>query len=222
MTITTKPHFLAIDIETGGPNKPIFAIGCVLFQIENKQMITIEEKLFSYAPTIPKSNIVETNETNIQVENINYGDFDINTWDKFWLKHQDTLKYISSISEYLDEQSVINAFYSWWLITTKNYHNLRIISDNPSFDIGYLDSRISLNRIGKTAKPLANQWRGKNWYYVTPLDQFSIEWIILCGQNGKQCLESIYQLCPVQSDHNPINDAKTIGWKFCQLVNYLT
>lgn len=219
--INAQQHYLAIDIETCGPNHPIFAIGVVFFKIDNRQMMNLEERVFSFAPKQPFAQQVETEDYEI-VERSNYGDFDIDTWDKFWIRHKETLDYISSIANYETEIQLIDEFYSWYLSKTREYHNLRIVSDNPHFDVGYLDTRIALHRKGKTAKPLAYQWRGKHWYYVKPIDQNSIEWVISQGENGKQCLSSIYQLCPLKPDHNPINDAKVIGWKFTQLMGYLS
>ena len=215
----TDPVFLAIDIETCGIDRSIFSIGTVLFKIENKQMVVIEEKTFSFTPIVPTSEMLETEDG--LTEHIKYNDFTSDCWDKFWSKHLETLQYISSNALYSNEKELLDAFYLWWITTTKAHHCLRIVSDNVAFDIGYTDSRILKYRAeGSTKKPLNYQWRGKNWYYVAPIDTFSMEHIILSGANGRQCLDSIYDKCPVVADHNPVNDAKKIGWQYTQLMNY--
>jgi hypothetical protein len=210
--------FLAIDIETCGIDKSIFSVACVLFKIIDKQMVVIDEKQFSFSPILPTTQIIDGDDG--EEERIKYNDFTIDSWDNVWSKNIEIFEYISTNSTYKNEKELIDGFYLWWIQTTKKYHQLRIISDNIAMDIGYIDSRILKYRAeGSTKKPLNYQWRGKNWFYVLPIDTFSMEHIILNGSNGKQCLETIYQNCPIV-ENNLIENAKKIGWQYTQLMTY--
>ncbi len=210
--------YLVIDIESCGIDKGIFSICVVLFQIVDKQMVVIDEKQFCFTPILPTTEIINGDDG--EEERIKYNDFTIHIWDNVWSKNVEMLEYISTSSTYKNEKEILDGFYLWWIQTTKKHHQLRIISDNVAMDIGYTDSRILKYRAeGSTKKPLNYQWREKKWFYVAPIDIFSIEHIILNGPNGKQCLETIYQKCPVV-ENNPIETAKKIGWQYTQLMNY--
>jgi hypothetical protein len=215
----TEQVFLAIDIETCGIDRSIFSIGGVLFKIVEKQMTILDEKSFSYTPILPTVENIDGEYG--QEEHIKYNDFTIDLWDKYWSKNTERLNTICLNAKYTSEKEVLDGFYLWWINTTKKNHKLRIISDNVSFDIGYTNTRILKNRAeGSSKKPLNYQWSGHNWKNVLPIDIFSIEHIILSGVNGDQCLESIYNNCPVKADDNPIDNAKKIGWQYTQLINY--
>lgn len=213
-----QPVYLVIDIETCGIDKSIFSIGVALFQIVDKQMIMIEEKLFSYSPVLPTSEIIDGEDG--PEERIKYNDFTISCWDSLWSKNIEFLEFISIHSAFKDEKELLDEFYLWWIKTTKKHHKLSIISDNVAIDIGYMDARILKNRsLGSSKRPLIYQWREKKWFYVAPIDIFSIEHIILSGENGQQCLETVYQNCPI-NENNPVENAKKIGWQFTQLMTY--
>lgn len=210
--------FLAIDTENCGIDKSIFSIGAVLFKIIDKQMIVIDEKQFSFTPIIPTTEFINGEDGN--EERTKYNDFTIDSWEKLWSKNIEMFEYILICSKYKNEKELLHHFYVWWIQTTKKYHELRLISDNTANDIGYLNSRIIKYKTeGSSIKPLHYHWHGKYWVYVLPIDTFTIEHIILSGSNGKQCLEMIYQNCPI-IETNPIENAKKIGWQYTQLMNY--
>lgn len=231
--IVSDPVFLAIDIETCGINKSIFAIGCVLFKRNlpndgniNLELIEcIDEQIFTFSPKRPNS---QENSDSDQFEILNYNDFSIDTWDNFWSKHEDILNILSSKSNFNNEIEILVSFYDYWTKLTTKYHNIKLISDNVAFDIGYIDNRISfLNDKLDTDKPkfrrpLNYQFRKKKWYYVSPLDTNTLECVIKLGNNGKICLEKMLEECPYTNNHDPISDCKRIAWIFARIMAYLT
>ena len=149
--IVTDPVFMALDIETCGINKSIFAIGCVLFKrtLPTKDSVSvnliecIEEYIFAFAPSKP-CNICDTNSPSENAEIMTYNDFSIDTWDNFWSKHEEILDVLSKKSNYSNELELLYAFYEYWTKLTNKYHNIKLVSDNIAFDIGYIDQRIAI------------------------------------------------------------------------------
>lgn len=231
--IVPEPVFLAIDIETCGINKCIFAIGCVLFKrnLPNDSNINIEliecidEQIFAFSPKKP--NIQEKSDIE-QLEILNYNDFTIDTWDNFWSINNDILDILSSKSKFSNEIEILVSFYDYWTKITMKYHNIKLVSDNVAFDIGYIDNRISLlyDKLDidktKSRRPLNYQFRKKKWYYVSPLDTNTLECVIKLGNNGKLYLEKMLEECPFTNNHDPISDCKRIAWVFSRIMGYLT
>ena len=237
--IITDPVFLALDIETAGLGKSIFAIGCVLFKrkipnIENLENINtdlidcIENTIFAYKPIRPTVQ-VDTENTEENAEIMVYNDFSMDTWEKFWSKYDDILDILDAKSNYSNEIELLAQFYDYWIKTTKKYHNIKLVSDNVAFDIGYIDHRIAIlgekldaytNK--KNRRPLNYQFRKKTWYYVTPLDTNTLECIIKMGENGKKHLETMLIECPYVHNHDPVSDCKCIAWTFSRIMAYLT
>jgi hypothetical protein len=234
--IITDPVFLALDIETSGINKSIFAIGCLLFKrklpnidITSIDLIEcIEDRIYAYTPKKPSKEI----DTTIDVDNyeiMTYNDFSIDTWDNFWSKHEDILDILSAKSNYSNELDLLMSFYEYWTKITNTYHNIKLVSDNVAFDIGYIDQRIAFlnekidgDKPKKNRRPLNYQFRKKKWFYVSPLDTNTLECIIKLGDNGKKHLETMLDECPFENNHDPISDCKRIAWIFSRIMAYLT
>jgi len=237
-SIITDPVFLAVDIETSGLNKSIFAIGCVLFKrklpsIEDtgSELIEcIENRLFVYKPKRPSIDIdIDNTHNDEKSEIVTYHDFSMDTWEKFWSKHEDILDILDAQSNCANEPELLVAFYDYWVKTTNKYHNIKIVNDNIAFDIGYIDQRIAflsdkldMNTTKKTRRPLNYQFRKKGWYYVSPLDTNTMECIIKMSENGKKHLETLLEECPFINNHDPLSDSKRIAWIFARIMAYLT
>jgi hypothetical protein len=234
--IVSDPVFLALDIETCGINKSIFAIGCVLFKrnLPYKDAISvdlitcIEDKRFAFTPKRPSFTTPENTDTD-NSEIIIYNDFNIDTWDNFWSKHEDILDILANFSNCNNELELLSSFYDYWIKTTNKYHNIKLVSDNVAFDIGYIDQRIALlneklddNKSIKNRRPMNYQFRKKKWYYVSPLDTNTLECVIKMADNGKAHLDTMLTECKFENNHDPISDSKRIAWIFARIMAYLT
>ena len=112
---------------------------------------------------------------------------------------------------------------------TVKYDNIKVVSDNVAFDIGYIDHRIAVlnekldgDKPQKNRRPMNYQFRKKKWYYVSPLDTNTLECIIKMGDNGKKHLETMIAECPFENNHDPNSDCKRIAWIFTRIMAYLT
>lgn len=234
--IVSDPVFLALDIETCGINKSIFAIGYVLFKrklsnVDDSSLELIdciEEGIFAFTPMKPSIDIDKENNSD-NAEIMNYNDFSIDTWDNFWSLHQDILEILANKSKFNSEIDILVSFYDFWTKITNKYHNIKLVSDNVAFDIGYIDNRIAIlndkldaDKTKKNRRPLNYQFRKKKWYYVAPLDTNTLECVIKMGGNGKKHLETMLEECPFENNHDPISDCKRIAWIFTRIMAYLT
>jgi hypothetical protein len=234
--VSISEVFFAIDIETAGIDKPIFAIGCCLFKrnildfsqsIKDTDIIEIlETRCYSYKPKRPSASIDTDG-----LETINYNDFSMNTWDSFWSKYTDVLDTIDTQANCSSEQQMLAEFYDYWMLITQGYHNMRIVSDNVAFDIGYIDHRMAVlgdklnnSRDCKSVdrRPLNHQLRKKKWYYICPIDTNTLECVIKMSANGKECLETLIDSCPYNNSHDPTEDAKRVAWIFSRITQYLS
>jgi hypothetical protein len=234
--IITDPVFLALDIETCGINKSIFAIGYVLFKRkltydDNKSLELIEcieDGIFAFTPKKPTTEIDKDN-TVTDAEIMLYNDFSIDTWDNFWNLHIEILELLSNKSNCSNELELLDTFYQYWTKLTNKYHNIKLVSDNVAFDIGYIDQRIAFlnekindDKCNKNRRPLNYQFRKKKWYYVSPIDTNTLECVIKMGDNGKKHLDTMLEECPFENTHDPISDCKRVAWVFTRIMAYLT
>jgi hypothetical protein len=187
--------FLCIDIETSGPyvtQNEIIAIGTCYINSENESIIEIKRFTFDYSDE----------------------KFNEQTYAEFWQHHQDKLAVFKN-----DKKSTINHFADYVDTLQTNEKDLIIISDNPQFDIGFINYYYEtiLKR-----KPLCYTKNGKyqlivdqNTYLWAMLPEQKSPWVLDATINKKYNLQVIYQ-----SDHYPENDATNICWMLIKAIQH--
>lgn len=182
---------LAIDIESGGcqPSKhPLIAIGTCLF----KPCGSKEKKIFRF--------------------NFDYAKFEPKCVEEFWSKHQDKLDKlkqlpISSIADFANYVDDLD----------KQFDNLTILSDNPSYDISFINYvyDVELNR-----KPILYKYNNK---YRIVIDPNSYFWALMPETDDPWISDSkVLNKFKVEinsvHDHMPDNDAEHILDTFVQIL----
>lgn len=177
------PPLLAIDIETGGPQAsrhPLIAIGTCVRDVTGYK----EKRIFR----LPFHEAL----------------FDIDCVREFWSKHQDILDKITAlpVSTIQDVANYIDS-------VDKAHSDLAIVSDNPAYDIGFINHYydVQLNR-----KPLQYRYDGK---YRIIVDKDSYMWAMM----PESAEPWIYDTAAgkkfgfyieANHDHMPNNDAEHI------------
>lgn len=181
---------LAIDIETGGCRAlqhPLVAIGICLC-LPHPTGIIKTKKRFTFEFDTDK--------------------FEDRCWCEFWTNHQDKLEIYKSTKE----KSTIQDFADYIDTLDNMYPNLMLISDNPSFDIYFLNTLYDrdLNR-----KPLLYRADGtyrlicdQNTYLYAMMKESKSLWISDADVIKKYQLEDTIQS---KHDHYPENDAERIA-----------
>lgn len=206
-----KPMFLSLDIETGGYDKPIFALGAVVFSInDDNEPVFFEEIMLNFKIT----------------EEYNTTYYNEDTWKYFWSKPNNfkVLQTMNHNSNCESEQVLIENFYNWWVSLTNKYKNIRIVTDSPTFDIGYTDSKImKYQPLGEKSRPLVYQWNNDNVQYKSTIDYNTFELLIeetVTEPYAK--LNEIINKNPFKHDHNPLNDSKHQAFQFSKLYRYMS
>lgn len=211
-------YYMVMDIETGGSFKPIFALGAVVFKVNDDKSITFEEQgLWNFA--VPEK----------------YDDMYYNkdTWDNFWgpiykpwnapNPNFTVLQTLNSRANCVNEADLINKFYNFWITITNKYKNIRIVTDSPTFDVGYVDSKIEKYRPADSNwLPLVHQWSGNYSKYVSTIDYNTCELLFEMNiENDYDKLEAIIGTNPYNHDHNPLNDCKHLAFQFSKIVPFI-
>lgn len=202
--------FLSLDIETGGYNKPIFAIGCAVFKIDKdtNKIIFLDEKLFNFkVPT-----------------EYNKDYYNIDTWENFWSKNVNVLFEMNKKYSSNNEKNLIYDFYSWWFTISNKYEDLRIVTDSPTFDVGYTDSKIMYYLpFDENTCPLVYQWKEEKYVkYISTIDYNTFELLFeMTLEKPYDKLNEIIGSNPFNHDHNPLNDAKYQAYQFSKIFNYM-
>ena len=201
--------YLSLDIETGGYDKPIFAIGCAVFQInkETNEPIFLDEQRFNFI--IP--------------EKYNQNYYNEDTWKYFWSKNLDVLHQMNLTKTHDNEEQLICDFYYWYITITNKYKDLKIVTDSPTFDVGYTDSKIMYYMpLGNNSRPLVYQWKDDNAIYTSTLDYNTFELLFEMTHNKPyEKLNEIIGENPYKHDHDPLNDAKHSAYQFSKLFKYM-
>jgi hypothetical protein len=220
-------HFLSLDIETGGINKPIFALGAVVFVVnEDKTYTILDEIIVNFS--IPES----------------YDDayYTKETWDTFWgPTHRPwnvapnsapvpnpnfkVLQTMNAAANCKDESELISKFYTWWYGVTQKYADIRIVTDSPTFDVGYTDLKINQYKpMGEKSLPLVHQWKSCDTHrYVSTLDYNTFELLfeMTFGNDAYDRLNELIGKTEYMHDHNPLNDAKHQAVQFARLFPFM-
>jgi hypothetical protein len=204
-------YALAFDIERSGalPEHQTIAIGaCVV----NEAFEKVDELLLvNYRPDETK--------------------FEQRCWDEFWSKHSDVLdalQYTGLLTlkeqdkHMITELQVFRA--KWEERCDANADVLVLVSDNNVFDGGYINQLIHEHLPGKMPIPYS---AGKQ-EYDTFLEVHSMQGGLLMAVDptftsdwsfGNRIAE-LYDLPEkqIEHDHNPVNDAYTIGYDYMILM----
>lgn len=223
-------HYLAIDIETGGYDKPIFALGAVVFTINEKgEPDFVRDKDGKPVEGMWNFPVLEKDTYKPLMEN-----FDEDTWNNFWgngptippwaKENFGVLKSMNDKKNCNDEKEVIESFYTWWLTKViKDYQYIKIVTDEPTFDVGYVDSKIKQYVPG--GLPL--RFQGKSRNYVSTLDYNTfrklIEMTYPSNDYPNPTLAKVWGSIPSEfnHDHDPLNDCKDMAYKFAKTYKFM-
>lgn len=185
--------YLAIDIETGGKDAvlhPLVAIGTCFYG-----PFGVKEKRLFVFPFNPLA-------------------FEKRCVEEHWSKHTDKLQFFLDYptkSTYEDFTNYVDAL-------DKKYANVTLVSDNPTFDIGFLNSILTSHNL---QYPCTGGYR-------MPIDTNSFLWAMLVTKDPKYKKSSWVSDSDVIKefgltltsvhDHCPDNDAEWIGDLFLAVL----
>lgn len=192
-------YVLAIDIETSGSSliqNGLVSIGCSLQDQHSNELRAFQVNL-----TLPENHIYE--ERCLQ---------------EFWLKNPRAHEFVQK--DALSPDTAIKMFSEFLENAEKDYPDLIIVSDNPSFDIAWLNFYLSQY----TDKlPLNYSQKGDYrpiWDLISMRKSLisvkSGDFISNCGLTEKPALKSRWKY-----DHTSLNDARVIADFFNQTVQAL-
>lgn len=195
---------LAIDIETSGSSfigNGILSIGASLQNISREEL---------------ESFLV----------NISLADgrkFEQSCKENFWDKNPKTLEFVSQSP--LHPTEAMNKFGEFVDRIKQQYQGITVVSDNPSFDIAWIDHYFTAYTDRKPLRYLINDgqyamiWDSssiqKTWCYIkTPGAEF-----LNLPRDHKKILQLEF-VAP--KDHNPLNDARNIAGFYIQTIQQMS
>jgi hypothetical protein len=215
-----------MDIETGGINKPIFALGAVVFVLKDDGSFEIGENiLLNFA--VPEEFSEEF--------------YEKKTWDTFWgptyrpwdaspdsepipNPNFKVLQDLNKSANCSDEKDLITQFYSWWMEITSKY-DIKIVTDSPTFDVGYTDLKIyQYKPNGNKSLPLVHQWKSDGSHrYVSTYDYNTFELLFeeTFPADAYSRLDKVIGKNPYNHDHNPLNDSLHQAFQFAKLYTFM-
>ena len=195
MGINSDYHVLAVDIEVSGSSyhqNGIVSIGASLQDQDSHELHSFQINL-----SLPEGHIYE--EKCLQ---------------EFWLKNKEAYGFIQTNA--FPPKVAMEAFYAFLKQVETQYPDLLLVSDNPSFDISWLNFYLNqyTNRL-----PL-NYSADKKYRMVW--DTQSMQKVLLCLSGDFDSNSEIPEKLGFKSnwtyDHTPLNDARTIADFFNQTV----
>ena len=176
----------SLDIETGGPRvtkNPLISIGYVFGTVYSE---IIEKGRISFDFDITK--------------------FDDDTMKNFWNKKKKLLEMFKN--EALPPKEAISKFIKK-LDKYDEEYDIKIISDNPQFEIRFLDYYIELYT---DRKPLEYRYNGEYCQRIFDIDSIHRGYELLKYEDGtvsNSYLITKYKFTiPIKYDHSPDNDAE--------------
>jgi hypothetical protein len=182
-------YFLAVDIESCGKND-ILAIGLVFGKRTGE---VLEKHAFCAKPPLSQSG------------------FDKETWNQFWKHHPDILARIDAastedpIKEFYEMVVRIDLKYGPFGRKHKDVAELRLVSDNPAYDIGLIDYHL-IQRFGKKLNACFSDY--------VPTDDPTEQETFLLPEEKK----IVSAWCTTEHDHFPSNDAEQIFQRRCGIA----
>jgi DNA polymerase III epsilon subunit-like protein len=199
-TIIRQLAVLALDIETTGPNMihhGMIAIGYCLGDINN--------------------NVIESGRFCIQLDKDQ--DYDAKTWTRFWSKHQDILEIIKKEARPPKEQMMK---FAKFIDALDDKYNLRIITDNPSFDVAFINYYLAKY----TNKDSINYRYEKEYRPIIDTDSYSrgllkktyiTEWV-----SDSDMMKQLNITVDAKTTHLPDEDATYIYKFHTKLISILS
>ena len=146
----------------------------------------------------------------------------------FWGKHTDAYKYNNNLcksKKVYEEEERISVFLSKWL---KQYPNVYIVSDNPSFDIAMLQNIYQGHAIRQKISPLPSIMI-RNQVYYQPICTWSMKRSIrlITGMNVKYMKKDtnrdIYKMShnPSGIPHTPLFDTAKILDEYLSILDFV-
>ena len=209
--MTSSKIYVSIDIETTGPCPrlhKVISIGIYTGDENGKELDTCRVNFTVVYPD--------------PVLGIAYGDFEKQCWDEFMSKQDPAI-----IEDY--KKGAIPEAEGWLVVSRfiadldlKYGDDIVFVTDNPSFDISFMDYKMSIFNTLRTDQ----EKRAKPMRY-TPLTGTYRS--ILCSDDMFEMLPTSLQKkymgeirLLVKHDHNPLNDAKYNYLKLLKALEYRT
>lgn len=196
MNKSKTPVIMALDVETSGPNfmrNGLVSIGVSVQDMEMREICSFQKNL-----TLEKEMC-----------------FDPKCWDDFWSKQPDAYSFVTS---HASNPTVVMAELSDFIsMVETSYPQCFIVSDNPSFDIAWINSYLSRY----TKRPPINYHTNGKYRMIWDSASVQKAW---CGLRKGASFASMpskhRELLGLSSphihDHNPLNDARTVASFFIQ------
>lgn len=218
--LNNKLYAFGIDIEHTGL-KPI-AIGAVFMTLnfESGEITILKEK-----------------QIHIKVEK---EDFSKRCWDDYWNKEHVIVKdgvevktkpQLEQLEIFqkntLDEKEALISFHDFYKSCVDIYDDFEFVSDNASFDCGIIEERMrsvlnldsALNYRGEKYRCIVDTSSFKRGL-MSDRDVFESSNYNFSSLTGTE-FEGIAKNCPYPHDHIPLNDAKSIVWKYLKIKSML-
>lgn len=196
MDKSKTPVIMALDVETSGPNfmrNGLVSIGVSVQDMEMREICFFQKNL-----TLEEEMC-----------------FDPKCWDDFWSKQPDAYSFVTSNAS--DPTVVMAELSDFISMVETSYPQCFIVSDNPSFDIAWINSYLSRY----TKRPPINYHTNGKYRMIWDSASVQKAW---CGLRKGASFASMpskhRELLGLSSlyihDHNPLNDARTVASFFIQ------
>jgi hypothetical protein len=190
-------HVLAVDIEASGPSlkkNGIVSIGASILDAFSN-----EKDSFQINLSLPEGK-----------------EYEENCLNEFWLKNIQAYNFVqtNATNPKIAMQEFVN-----FIDNAERFENLKIVSDNPSFDIAWLNHYIL-----EFTERVPLGYTASNEYRII-WDTHSMQKTLLAMKGDSRSEWGLPEKLGLKShwmhDHNPLNDARTIADYYNQVINEL-
>ncbi len=199
--INSNFYVLAVDVETSGSSyerNGILSIGASLHDQDS-----VERESFQINVMLPKEK-----------------EYEKDCLKNFWDKNPEAKRFVENNA--IEAKEAMQKFYDF-LMKVRPYSDIVIISDNPSFDIAWIDHYLGLYIDQKPLRYLLNDNYKMVW------DAASIQKNWLCIKTSDSSFHSpprghkdkLELTSPYPHDHNPLNDARSTAYCYLQTLSQM-
>lgn len=200
--ISENFHILALDIETSGSSYKDNGILSIGASLQDQEFI--EKESFQVNILLPEGRTYEKN-----------------CKEKFWDKFPEAQKFVKNNA--IEPKEAMQSFSKFLFNIENRYPNTVIVSDNPSFDIAWVDYYLDIYADRKPLRYSENEVYNMVW------DSASIQKAWLCFKTPDSSFyspprdhrEKLKLQTQYVHDHNPLNDARIIANFYIQTIKQM-
>ncbi|MCP3658846.1 MAG: hypothetical protein GY830_00420 [Bacteroidetes bacterium] len=194
-------YVLGIDVETSGcsfAKNGLLSIGC----------------------SIKDENVQEVDNFQINIDLPEDREYEEDCLNHFWLRHPAAFEFIKSNT--VSPEIAMNKFWEFIARAEKNYPRLIIVSDNPTFDIAWINLYLSLYTDRKPLNYAENNKYRQIWgassiqkyFNLFPRYHLLKDWRRELLIPERKHREKLGLIVPAEHDHNSLTDARIIAENF--------